>query len=76
MAVHRGFESHSLNLNMNKTDWSSYQVYDPKNGVKLVSELTEKQAKTELCIAIELIERLLEFNQNAIDLVKNNKYST
>ena len=41
---------------MKEKDWSNYQVDNPVYGVKLVSELTEKQAKTELCIAIELIE--------------------
>jgi hypothetical protein len=51
---------------MNKTDWSKYQVDNPVYGVKLVSELTEKQAKTELCIAIELIEKLIACNQEAI----------
>ena len=51
---------------MNKNDWSKYQVDNPVYGVKLVSELTEKQAKTELCIAIELIERLIDCNKEAL----------
>lgn len=55
---------------MNKRDWSKYQVNNPEYGVKLVSELTEKQAKTELCNTIELIEKLIEYNKKALELIK------
>jgi hypothetical protein len=59
---------------MNKNDWKKYQVDNPKYGVKLVSQLTESEAKTELCIAIELIEKLLECNQNAIEIARKGYY--
>ena len=59
---------------MKEKDWSNYQVDNPVYGVKLVSELTEKQAKTELCIAIELIEKLLACNHQAIILAKEKNY--
>jgi hypothetical protein len=55
---------------MNKTDWSKYQVDNPVYGVKLVSELTEKQAKTELCIAIELIEKMIACNEEALQIAQ------
>lgn len=60
---------------MNKKDWSNYQVDNPKYGVKLVSELTEAQAKTELCIAIELIERLLGCSYQAIEIAQKKNYA-
>jgi len=59
---------------MNKKDWSNYQVDNPKYGVKLVSELTEAQAKTELCIAIELIEKLLGCSYQAIEIAQKKNY--
>lgn len=59
---------------MNKNNWSEYQVDNPIYGVKLVSELTEKQAKTELCIAIELIEKLLDCNHRAIKIAEGKNY--
>ena len=54
---------------MDKRDWNKYQV-NTKDGIKLVMNLTEKQAKTELCLAIELIEQLTELNQRGLDLLK------
>lgn len=54
---------------MDKKDWNKYQV-STKNGVKLVSELKHDEAKTELCLAIELIEQLTELNQKGLDLLK------
>jgi hypothetical protein len=55
---------------MSELNWKEFQVSNPKFGVKLVSELTEEQAKTELCIAIDLIEKIVECNQNAIEISK------
>jgi len=54
---------------MDKRDWCKYQI-NTKDGIKLVSDLSEKQAKTELCLAIELIEQLTELNQKGLDLLK------
>jgi hypothetical protein len=61
---------------MNKKNWSTYQVDNPEYGVKLVSELTEFQAKTELCIAIELIEKLLGCSYQAIELAQKKNYTS
>jgi hypothetical protein len=38
--------------------WKSYQVDSRKLGVKLVADLTEAEAKTELCKAMEALENL------------------
>ena len=54
---------------MDKRDWKKYRI-NTKDGIKLVSDLNEKQAKTELCLAIELLEQLTELNQKGLDLLK------
>jgi len=51
---------------MNKTDWDKYQVNNPIFGIKLVSELTEKQAKNELCFCIEILQQILDFNDKVV----------
>jgi len=38
--------------------WKNYQVEGPKGGIKTVDELTESQAKDELCKAMDLIEKM------------------
>jgi len=58
---------------MTKNDWTKYQVNNPLFGVKLVSELTEKQAKNELCFCIEVIEQILEFNENLTKIMTRNE---
>ncbi len=54
---------------MDKKDWKKYQV-NTVTGVKLVSQLSTTEAKTQLCLAIELIEQLTELNQKGLDLLK------
>jgi hypothetical protein len=54
---------------MNKSDWNKYQVTNVSFGTKLVSELTLAQAKTELCIAIDMIEQMVEHNKKAMQVV-------
>lgn len=56
-------------LFMDKKDWTKYQV-TTDDGVKLVSQLTTTEAKTQLCQVIELIEQLAELNQQGLDLLK------
>ena len=56
-------------LFMDKKDWEKYQV-TTDDGVKLVSQLTITEAKTQLCQVIELIEQLAELNQQGLDLLK------
>jgi len=58
---------------MNKNDWNKYQVTNVSFGTKLVSELTLAQAKTELCIAIDMIEQMVECNKKAISII-NKQY--
>jgi translation elongation factor P/translation initiation factor 5A len=55
-------------LFMDKKDWEKYQVTTDE-GVKLVSQLTITEAKTQLCQVIELIEQLAELNQKGLDLL-------
>lgn len=54
---------------MDKIDWRKYQV-NTEDGVKLVFDLNEKDAKTQLCLAIELIEQLTDLNQKGLNLLK------
>lgn len=56
---------------MTKKDWKEFQVCNPDFGTKLVSELTEEQAKNELCVAIDILERVLECNKKAIEVAYN-----
>jgi hypothetical protein len=54
---------------MNKDDWRSYQIKS-KKGMVLVADLTEEEAKNELCQVIELLEQVIELNQRVLEIVK------
>ncbi len=54
--------------------WSQYQVDDSKT----VADLTEAEAKTELCDAMDLIEKLIglgeRYHENVLDAARRAKY--
>jgi len=76
-------------MNKPRKRWSQYQVdnayYNPPGAtasftstVKTVADLTEAQAKDELCIAMDLIEKLLghgiQAHENMLDAARRAKY--
>jgi hypothetical protein len=60
--------------------FASYQVDSLKynvglcQGVKKVSELTEDEAKDELCDAMDLIDKLIHHNIIALELTEKARY--
>ena len=56
-----------------KKDWKTYQVNIPGKGSKLISELTLMEARNELCECIDILEKVLECNQQAINIAKGDE---
>ena len=54
-------------------DWKNFRVYIPDKGFKLVSELTNKEAKDSLCSIAELVESLAILHENALKMINLEK---
>jgi hypothetical protein len=54
-----------------KKDWKTYQVNIPGKGVKLISELTITEARNELCECIDILEKVLDCNRQALKIANN-----
>ena len=72
---------------MRNKKWKTYQVDSPvylrtnpgnpnwQTTVKTVDQLTEAEAKNELCLAMDLINKLLCYSHSAIDAAAKAKYA-
>jgi len=56
-----------------KYDWNEFRVFIPDEGFRLVSQLTNKEAKDHLCSIIELVESLASKNEECLKLINLQK---